>query len=443
MTSLQDKIDAAGDIVTLLRNAPTGPYVFPVPAEHTNWRDEQRAWSDTAVLFDQSYHMTDVTFRGPGLKRLLEQNSINNYTDLRPLKAFQFTTLAGNGMIIADGIGICHQDASVSIIGKPTPGNYLAHVAETEGHDVEVIRDARTVEGNLARRFYRFQLHGPHAYAIFEAALGHALPETRFFGVTELDLAGAHVTALRHGMTGGQGLEFWGPFADRERVLDALMTAGAGLGIRRGGGRAYASAAPWSGWLGSILPAIYTGDDMAGFRRALPAASFEGTLSLGGSLIRPQIDAYYMDPWDVGYHRFIHWDHDFRGRDALLARRDAPHRRKLWLRWNDDDVAAVVRSQIGPGPRFKFMEWPAAQYANSTFDEVRLDGRPCGLSANPTYTVQAGGWFSLAVLDPAAQQPGTSVTLTWGEPDGGTAKPTVERHQQVEIRAIVSAAPTG
>ena len=35
--------------------------------------------------------------------------------------------------------------------------------------------------------------------------------------------------------------------------------------------------------------------------------------------------------------------------------------------------------------------------------------------------------LTLAVLDPEHAEPGTEVTLIWGEEDGGTAKPTVER----------------
>jgi vanillate/3-O-methylgallate O-demethylase len=67
----------------MLRNAQTGPYVFPVPREHSSWRDEQRAWSETAVLFDQSVNMTDVNFEVPGLRRLLAESSVNDYTALR------------------------------------------------------------------------------------------------------------------------------------------------------------------------------------------------------------------------------------------------------------------------------------------------------------------------------------------------------------------------
>jgi len=37
---------------------------------------------------------------------------------------------------------------------------------------------------------------------------------------------------------------------------------------------------------------------------------------------------------------------------------------------------------------------------------------------------------------------GTEVTLVWGEPDGGSAKASVERpHRQLEIRATVGPAP--
>ena len=50
--------------VDLLRNSQIGAYVYPVvPTEFTNWRDEQRAWRETAVLFDQSHHMADLSSR--------------------------------------------------------------------------------------------------------------------------------------------------------------------------------------------------------------------------------------------------------------------------------------------------------------------------------------------------------------------------------------------
>src|SRR5690606_18221350 len=49
--------------------------------------------------------------------------------------------------------------------------------------------------------------------------------------------------------------------------------------------------------------------------------------------------------------------------------------------------------------------------------------------------------LSLAMIDPGYVEFGKEVTLVWGEPNGGTKKPTVEPHVQTEIKAIVSPVP--
>jgi hypothetical protein len=45
------------------------------------------------------------------------------------------------------------------------------------------------------------------------------------------------------------------------------------------------------------------------------------------------------------------------------------------------------------------------------------------------------------MVDAEQSEPGTEVTLVWGEEGGGSAKPVVERHVQTEIRATVGPAP--
>ena len=49
--------------------------------------------------------------------------------------------------------------------------------------------------------------------------------------------------------------------------------------------------------------------------------------------------------------------------------------------------------------------------------------------------------LSLAIVDVEHSEPGTEVTLVWGEENGGSSKPVVERHVQTEIRATVSPVP--
>ena len=83
------------------------------------------------------------------------------------------------------------------------------------------------------------------------------------------------------------------------------------------------------------------------------------------------------------------------------------------------------------------MEMPNAYYAILPFDKVLVNDQLVGLSTYTVYTVNVGGWFSLAMLDePIAD--GSEVTLVWGEENGGSARPIVERHAQTNVRATVS-----
>ena len=66
--NLEELLRATGDTVGMLRNSQIGAYVYPVvPYEISNWRDEQKAWRKTAVLYDQTHHMAES--RSAGLTR--------------------------------------------------------------------------------------------------------------------------------------------------------------------------------------------------------------------------------------------------------------------------------------------------------------------------------------------------------------------------------------
>ena len=118
-----------------------------------------------------------------------------------------------------------------------------------------------------------------------------------------------------------------------------------------------------------------------------------------------------------------------------------PQRRKVTLALDNADVARVMSSSFQNGDRAKYIEFPSAVYSMHPFDAVLADGKQVGLSTWIGYSANEGKMLTLAIVEEAYAQPGTKVTLLWGEPNGGTRKPTVEPHVQTEITAVVSPVP--
>jgi syringate O-demethylase/vanillate/3-O-methylgallate O-demethylase len=108
--------------------------------------------------------------------------------------------------------------------------------------------------------------------------------------------------------------------------------------------------------------------------------------------------------------------------------------------WNADDVAAIHRS-LGEEKNGKYMELPTAHYASYPYDRVLRNGRTVGVSTYLGYLFVDRAWVSLAVVDETEAELGRELTVVWGEENGGSNRPLVERHVQMEARATVAAWP--
>jgi syringate O-demethylase len=213
------------------------------------------------------------------------------------------------------------------------------------------------------------------------------------------------------------------------------------LSTRLVAGRAYSSNTLESGWIPSPLPAVYSGNSMKAYRKWAPATGYEAKASLGGSFYSGDIEDYYFTPRDMGYGHIVKFDHDFIGREALEKKQKAPHRKKVTLALDNDDTLRCIGSQLFGRDRVKYMDFPSAVYSMHPFDRVMAGSKPAGLSTWVGYRSNERRMLTLAVLAEEYAEPGTEVTLVWGEEKGGSRKPTVEKHRQAEIRAIVSPVP--
>ncbi len=427
----------------MLRNSQIGPYAFPVVrSEFTNWRDEQRAWKETCALFDQSHHMTDLYLEGPDALKLLSDLGVNSFANFRVNQAKQFIACNHQGYVIGDVILFYLEDNKFQLVGRPPACNWVQYHAESGKYKVRAERDERSAVNQGRRKTYRFQVQGPNALNVMEKVLGKPAPDIRFFNMETITIAGHPVRALRHGMVGQPGWEIFGPWEHGDDVRNAIVEAGREFGIRQVGSRAYPTTCLESGWIPSPLPAIYTGEEMKAYRQWLTGQSYEAMASLGGSFVSGNIEDYYLTPYDLGYGPFVKFDHDFTGRAALEKIAANPRAKKVTLVWNGQDFARAFGSLIGAGGDIeKYIDLPLANYATLPYDKVIKNGKTVGLSTYTGYTYNERAMISLGIVDSEHAEPGTEVTVVWGEESGGTSKPTVERHKQIEMRATVASVP--
>jgi vanillate/3-O-methylgallate O-demethylase len=168
---------AAGNPVHMLRNSQIGAYVYPVVAtEFTNWRDEQRAWRENCVLFDQTHHMVDIYIDGPDALKLVSHLTINTFANFPINRAKQFVPCTPYGHVIGDGILFHLAENSMVFVGRAPSANWIQFHGETGGYNVKIVKDDRSPSrpmGKPVKRIsYRYQIQGPNAKHVIEKLNG-------------------------------------------------------------------------------------------------------------------------------------------------------------------------------------------------------------------------------------------------------------------------------
>ncbi len=234
--NLESVLQDSGSIVQHLRNSQVGAYIYPVvPYEFSNWRREQRAWRETAVLFDQTHHMVNFYFSGPDALKLISDTAINSVANFPVDMAKQYVPTTPAGHVIGDGILFHLAEDEYVYVGRNPAANWLNYHAETGGYEVEYRYDDRSpgrpYGKAVHREEWRFQIQGPNAWQVIEKVNGGPVEQLKFFRMAEMNIAGERVRTLRHGMAGAPGLEIWGPYETYDKIRDAILEAGREFGI--------------------------------------------------------------------------------------------------------------------------------------------------------------------------------------------------------------------
>ncbi|MFB6252945.1 MAG: aminomethyl transferase family protein [Halobellus sp.] len=440
--SLQSALEVAECPVEMLRQAG-GRWTWPreVAREYTNWMDELRATRETCVLADLSHHQMDQVIEGPDAFDVLNHLSTNSFDGFDVGKAKQAIMCNPDGYFIGDGVLQRIGEEKFVMSGKVPAAHWVAYNIETGGYDVEQTIYPKSSKNPDDPYFFTYQVQGPNALDVMQELVDDDLTDIPFFNFKRITIAGEEVRALRHGMAGEVGFELQGSYEHSDLIKDVILEAGADYGIKRLGTRAYEPLSVKLGWVTTHVPAIYTGAEMREYREWLDADSYEGTYSIGGSYSAEEISGYYVSPIDLGYDHMVTFDHDFVGKEALKAEVTNPERTRVTLVWDDEDAAGLFASlfQDERLPH-KIFDLPRDRWG-AHHDEVLSDGDVVGISKSFAYSYSDRQMISICSIDTEYSEPGTEVTLVWGEKNGESPNPTVESHTQTEISATVQPSP--
>lgn len=432
-TSLEEELQNFATPIDALRES--GVVSNPTPDEHThpweftNWFDEQQSWKETCYIGDWSF-MPDLHVKGPEALQLFSDLTVNSFENLEVGKAKHAVQCNENGKIIGDGIlyRIDEDEIHTQHLAAWPKFN-----AEQKGYDVTAeIHDT-----------FIYQVQGPNSLYVLEKLTDAPLRDLGFMKVQRISITGREVIIVRQGMAGEVGFELQGPEEYGDEIWDAVVEAGQEYDLQQLGRRTHMInhlEMSFSTRGHHYLPAIF-GEDMEAYRQWLDADdAAEADFTITGSFEGDDVSDYYRSPIELGWGRSIKFDHDFIGSEALKEELDDPKRTTVTLVWDDRDVIDVYASLFRDGAHHKFMDMPYQRYRAIEADQVLKDGTEVGVSTGRGYSYHFRDMISLCTIDVAHSEPGTEVTIVWGE-GGSPANPRIESHTSKEISATVAPAP--
>lgn len=256
---------------------------WEMPIQYTGIIAEHNATRTHAGLFDVS-HMGEIAVNGPGAGAFINALVANNISKAKPGRAVYSPLCMESGGTV--------DDLLVYVLGED---RYLLVVnAANTDKDFEWIREHTpagvTVE-NVSHQYAQIAIQGPRALEILQRFTDTDLDAIRYYRFVQdvSDIPGGPGLISRTGYTGEDGFEVYLPWGNAPVLWEALLEAGAPLGLAPVG---------------------------LGARDTL---RLEASMPLYGHELSADIT-----PLQAGLDRFVKFDKgDFIGRGALLTQSES------------------------------------------------------------------------------------------------------------------------
>jgi glycine cleavage system aminomethyltransferase T len=396
---------------------------FVTPGVFTNTKDEAMLSRKAAYIHGGLNPSLIYRITGPDALRLLSEHSVNSFAKWNTGAAKHVIMCNDDGLIMTHGVTIrLGEDDFMTFWLMP----WVNFLAESGDYDVK--------GENLTGKVFLFQIGGPRALEVLEAATQDDLHHIRYMRSGPTKIAGADVsvatdvTVLRVGMTGALAYEVHGPIEQAQEVYKAILKAGEPFGLQRIGSAhdTHTENGFSQGYMHFLHPWYEDpkiAKPLAAFGRPSEPPPMRGSAE-------PDIRLRYRNPIEVGWGHMIKFDHEFQGKAALEREVANPKRKMVTLVWNDEDILDVYRSQFEQGEEYRFMPFDRSEGGDHA-DLVLKDGKTVGLSSGRIFSYYYRKMISLCSIDVAEGEIGNEVIIVWG--DRGT--------RQKEIRATVDRFP--
>jgi len=403
--------------------------------EYTDWRDENLSWKHTCYLGDWSW-LDEFQISGPDALRFLSEHMVNSVAKFAIGQAKHAIFCNLRGKVIGEGVllRLGEEEFEYNARGPVVP--WLEYRL-AKG-------DYKAVAKTTIRKF-KFQVSGPNSLAVLEKVTGQNLRDIKFMHFRHTLVEGVEAAFLRQGMAGEIGFEVQGPGEHAELVREAILAAGQEYGIRQLGSRTAMInhlEAAFPTITHDYLPAV--GDpaereffELHGARAPKPGSpewfkSFARSVKVKGSFEGDSLDDWSRSPIELGWGKSVKFDHDFYGRGALEQEMADPKRKIVSLVWNSEDVIDVYTSLFqDEQPAYDYMEMPRHQWNCMYASKVLVGDRTIGVATSRGYSYFFRKMLSHCVIDIEHAEPGTEVTIVWGDPSS----------RQKLIRATVASSP--
>jgi aminomethyltransferase len=192
---------------------------YDMPVHYGSIKAEHAAVRSAAGLFDVS-HMSNLWVTGAKAAAALAKVTPSNPV-AGPLGKGKYTTvLNADGTILDDAFWFKVAEDRFYVVPNAGRNVAVADALKAQGAAVEDVTAATSI----------FALQGPKAKEVLAAATTDAAP--KFHHLAKLKVAGVECLASGTGYTGEKGCELYVPAAQSKTVWEALMKAGAPLGIQ-------------------------------------------------------------------------------------------------------------------------------------------------------------------------------------------------------------------